>query len=274
MSSTARIKVSVGSMTADMVRLYLRRVKGAELTTLDELWKSTSPSARTFDGTAGALDEPVRAYFARSFSPGAVIPRAARLRMHGEIKLNRWLPLEAEQVIHIDRGMVWRAKVRMGMMRISGWDRVIGGRGDMVWKLFGLIPMLKSSGPNVDRSAIGRYHAESIWLPSRLLERAEWLEPSGTKGLAVSLSDWGRTTTLRLTTNDECGLVALATDRWGNPLGKEYAEHPFGAWIEESRNFEGITIPTKVRVGWFFGTPQFETEGEFFRAVITSAVFK
>ncbi|BBO23080.1 conserved hypothetical protein [Candidatus Nitrosymbiomonas proteolyticus] len=257
-----------------MVRLYLRRVKGAELTTLDELWNSTSPSAKTFSDAAATLDEPVRAYFARTFSPGAVLPRAARLRMHGEIKLNRWLPFEAEQVIHLDRGMVWKAKVRMGRMRISGWDRVIGGRGDMVWKLFGLVPMLKSSGPNVDRSAIGRYHAESIWLPSRLLERAEWLRSSQQGSLEVSLSDWGQATTLRLTTNQTGDLVSVASNRWGNPQGKEYAEHPFGAWIEESRAFEGITIPTKVRVGWFFGSPQFETDGEFFRAEVTSAIFK
>jgi hypothetical protein len=33
--------------------------------------------------------------------------------MHGEIKLGRWWPFRAEEVIRWDRGMVWHAVVRM-----------------------------------------------------------------------------------------------------------------------------------------------------------------
>jgi hypothetical protein len=34
------------------------------------------------------------------------------------------------------------------------------------------------------------------------------------------------------------------------------------------------TIPTRVRVGWYFGTSRFESEGEFFRATIEDAIFR
>jgi hypothetical protein len=29
-----------------------------------------------------------------------------------------------------------------------------------------------------------------------------------------------------------------------------------------------------VRVGWYFGSPRFESEGEFFRATIDEAMFR
>jgi len=38
--------------------------------------------------------------------------------------------------------------------------------------------------------------------------------------------------------------------------------------------FSGYTIPTRMRVGWHFGTPKFDTEGEFFRVVIDDAIYR
>ncbi len=58
--------------------------------------------------------------------------------MHGEIKLRRWLPFTAEQVIHWGRGMTWQAAVRMSSMSIRGFDRLVDGEGAMRWKLLNL----------------------------------------------------------------------------------------------------------------------------------------
>lgn len=65
---------------------------------------------------------------------------------------------------------------------------------------------------------------------------------------------------------------AVRTQRWGNPNSEPYAYYPFGGILEEETTFGGLTIPTKVRVGWWLGTDRWEA-GQFFRARVTDAAF-
>lgn len=48
----------------------------------------------------------------------------------------------------------------------------------------------------------------------------------------------------------------------------------FGGLIEKEATFAGYTIPVRVRAGWYFGTDEFESRGEFFRVVIDNANFR
>ncbi|GBE74174.1 MAG: hypothetical protein ACK4YL_09535 [Microcystis sp.] len=48
----------------------------------------------------------------------------------------------------------------------------------------------------------------------------------------------------------------------------------FGGIIEEEGTFCGYTIPTRLRIGWYFGTERFESEGEFFRVTIDDAIYR
>ncbi len=66
--------------------------------------------------------------------------------------------------------------------------------------------------------------------------------------------------------------VSLA--RWGNPNGEPFAERQFGAIVEAERSFGHYTIPSRLRVGWYPGSDQFESAGEFFRCTIDEATFK
>jgi len=40
------------------------------------------------------------------------------------------------------------------------------------------------------------------------------------------------------------------------------------------RAFDGYTIPTRLRIGWYFGSERFESEGEFFRVTIDRATYR
>lgn len=62
--------------------------------------------------------------------------------------------------------------------------------------------------------------------------------------------------------------------RWGNPGGVEFGYYNCGGIVEEEGTFQGYTVPTRMRVGWHFGTERFETEGEFFRVLIQDAVYR
>lgn len=58
-------------------------------------------------------------------------------------------------------------------------------------------------------------------------------------------------------------------DRWGDPDSTgTWAWHPFGGEVTGWRTFDGVTIPSAGRVGWFFGTDRWPSS-EFFRYQIT-----
>jgi hypothetical protein len=59
----------------------------------------------------------------------------------------------------------------------------------------------------------------------------------------------------------------------GNPGGAEFGRHPFGVDLDAERDFAGVTIPTEIRAGWWWGTAD-QADGEFFRATITDADFR
>jgi hypothetical protein len=186
--------------------------------------------------------------------------------MHGEIRLKKWTWFRAEEVLHRTRGFIWKARV--GPF-IRGSDSLVDGVGACSWKLLGVIPVMSASGPDIDRSASGRWMAESIFLPSMLLPElgATW------DGSEVVLRRNGESMTLHLGFQERGGLREFRTVRWGNPAGEPFGSYPFGGIVEEERTFGGITIPTRLRVGWHFGTPRW-AEGEFFRMTVDEAVFR
>lgn len=166
---------------------------------------------------------------------------AVRLQMHGEIKLGRWFPFHAEQVLTGNNEFVWAATVSVWGLPIVGSDEYVGGKGRMRWHLLGWIPVAVADGPDVSRSAQGRMQAEQeMWLRAKA----------------------------------ESIMRQVQFARWGNPEGKEFREEVFGAEFLETRQFGRYTIPSRIRAGWYFGTPRFAAEGEFFRATVEKAEWK
>ena len=194
--------------------------------------------------------------------------------MHGEIKLQRWLPFTAEEVIRWDRGMIWSATVLKNGIPIRGSDRIVDGEGSMQWKLLGIFPVMAAAGPDITRSAIGRVQVESIWLPSVLCHpEVVWTETDRSHPHA-RFTMLGRTAELDLAVEDNGRVTRASLPRWGNPEGAAFHDVNFGGVLEAEGTFEGYTIPTRIRAGWYFGTDRFESDGEFFRATIDQANFR
>jgi uncharacterized protein DUF6920 len=74
--------------------------------------------------------------------------------------------------------------------------------------------------------------------------------------------------------DDRGRLQSVNMPRWGNPEGAEFHYANCGGWVEEERTFGGYTIPSHLRVGWYFGSERFESEGEFFRVTIDEAAYR
>jgi hypothetical protein len=241
---------------------------------LDTFFNATPSADRRFDPAAiEHLPAAAQRYLAHAIAPDTPLASAVRLRMHGAIKLKRWHSFSAEQVIVRDRGMIWRARVRMRGTTIRGFDRFLDGAGAMQWKLFGVFPLVCASGPDVTRSSAGRFAAESVWLPSLLCsDRASW--DAGGNGVAhvhFRVDHYDEDLALTLSGG---AVQSVALPRWGNPEGGDFREVDFGAAVDQEGTFGGYTIPVRLRVGWYFGTPRFESEGKFFQATIDDAVFR
>ncbi|HLO98824.1 MAG TPA: DUF6544 family protein [Fimbriimonas sp.] len=214
------------------------------------------------------LPAPAQKYLCHAIKDNAAPATAVHLRMTGEIKLKGWLPFTAEQVVHIDHGFIWKARVKSGLMMISGFDQYLDGVGECKWKMFGLISVKSADGPDISRSSQGRFAIEQVLLPSALFCHGhEW---GGSAEVATCRTEAGR---LSLRLGPIGNLESVSMNRWGNPGGGAFRLEPFGAIIEQETTFGDYTIPSKLRVGWGFGTSEFE-EGEFFRCTITSAEFR
>ena len=216
-----------------------------------------------------SLPEASQNFLSHAIAEGTPLARTVRLEMTGEIKLKKWLPFTATQIVRADRGFVWSAKVKTGFAYIKGSDQFIDGVGEMRWKLLGLIPVMSGTGPDISRSASDRYAMERILLPSALCRpEVRWTSQNGN---ASAEAPGIAKITLGLDPNGSVKFVSML--RWGNPDGGAFALAPFGGYTDAEATWGGYTIPTQLRIGWHAGTDRFE-EGEFFRANITSAEFR
>ena len=247
---------------------------------LDALWESATPTELVFNSDKlSHLPAAAKRYLEHAIEPGTKIASAVRLKMHGEIKLKKWIPFTAEQVICWEHGLIWTATAWMnGFLPIVGSDCIIDGIGGMQWKLLGLFPVMTASGTDLTRSAIGRLQAESVWLPSVFYgDDVSWTSTELSdldSNLHSSFVVQGDRAELDFTIDRSGRLKTTKLPRWGNPEGAEFHYVDFGGILEQEATFCGYTIPTHLRAGWYFGSNRFESEGEFFRATIDDAIYR
>jgi uncharacterized protein DUF6544 len=230
------------------------------------------PPDAVFSGAeVGGLPNPVRRYLEAAVAPGTPLTKCVRLRMRGRIKVGRWLPFTARQVLNPHEGFVWTARAA-GL--IAGSDRYLDGAGAMRWKLAGMVTVAQGQGPDVSRSAAGRAGVESIWVPTALLPRFGVTWSADDETHITARHRVGPTPVEINLVLDAAGRIrTVVFDRWGDPdaIGS-WAWHPFGGEITGYRSFGGLTIPSAGRMGWHFGTDRWAA-GEFFRYEITSLQF-
>ncbi|MEA5509423.1 DUF6544 family protein [Crocosphaera sp. UHCC 0190] len=195
---------------------------------LNTLWNSAISKDRVFHPYEFShLPETARQYLEHAIAPGTAIASAVRLLMHGEIKLKKWIPFKAEQVICWERGLIWSATAWLNGFPIWGSDRIIDGVGAMQWKLLGLFPVMTATDSDITRSTFGRLQTESTLLPSVF-----------------------------------CGDDVSWT--------KMDSSHLHSSFVVQGERGE----LARLRIGWYFGTERFESEGEFFRVTIDDAIYR
>jgi Family of unknown function (DUF6544) len=220
------------------------------------------------DAELQGLPDPVRRHLAAVIAPGTPLAQSARIEMRGQIKIGRWVPFRAHEVLTPRRGFVWTARAA-GL--VTGYDHYANGHGGMDWKLAGLVRVSHADGPDVSRAAAERAGAEAIWLPTALLPRfgVTWTATDDTNISArFDVDDHPLEVHYRI--NEQGYVTSLAFERWHDADGIGiWGSHPCGGDVAAHRSLDGVTIPSAGTFGWFYGTDRW-TDGQFFRYEITA----
>lgn len=241
-------------------------------------WKDLSIpalSAGVFDPDDVAdLPPPARRMLVNALSPGVELTPTVILEMEGEIRVKRWMPFRARQVLRAGSGFVWKASAGRPPVVFTGGDTYCKGRGSLDFRVWGLIPVVRAAGRDVDRSAAGRLVAETVaWAPQALTPQmgAVWTGLDESRAI-VTLPVGEETTDVTVTVDPQGRLEDLSMHRWGDPVPGDFGLIPFGGGFTDITDFAGIRIATVGRVGWWWGTDR-QPEGEFFRFRIRGARF-
>ncbi|MEM9014817.1 MAG: DUF6544 family protein [Pseudomonadota bacterium] len=220
------------------------------------------------------LPEPARRYFAYTIQPGTPLHTVVEVDMSGKIGLGskdapNYKPMQAVQILAPPHGLVW--KLDAGM--ISGSD---GATPDGSWTrfwLFGLIPVVRASGKDHQRSALGRVVAEAaFWAPASLLPsgsvRWQAIDQNAARAIVLN-AEFEQAVDILV---DEAGApTRVVIQRWSNANpDKRFREQPFGGELSQFENFSGYRLPTRVEGGNHIGTAEYFP---FFKADVNAIRF-
>ena len=218
------------------------------------------------------LPKVAQRYLLHAIKPGTPLARRVELKMSGMLKPKEagpWMPLQATQILTPGRGFIWKAKAKAaGPIFMNVTDHYANGEGRMRVALFGLLPMVNISNPDIARSGAGRLMGECVWLPTAFLPQngAVWQEVDSLHA-KVTLTVDDLSAALTLTIDKQGRLKEVVLPRWKDDI-KEFV--PFGVAIKEEQEFGGYTIPSQLHGGWWYGSEKYS---EFFRFTIEQAMF-
>lgn len=253
-----------------------RAVQDAHVRTVRSALRGVTDGAMFTPALVDDLPSPVQRYFLRAIRPGTPLAKTVEVEMTGELRLapdKPWLPFRARQIIAAERGFIWEAAADAGATSIRGADSYFNGRGKTSFSLWGILPVINASGADIDRSAAGRFVLEHCFLPSALLpsDVVRWEALDGKTAQATVVDD-STEYVLTLLVDGDGSLLLASMPRWGDSGSPgEYGMIPFGCEITGESTFDGYTIPTAFKAGWWYGTDNYF---EFFRAQITRAAFR
>lgn len=258
-----------------LLLLLLIRIRYDHL--IKQIWRllSSKPTNTIFTQDLIAnLDEPVQRYFLHVIAIGTTLATYVELEMNGSFRLKSdadWLVMQASQIISTSPGFIWRANIGKGLMKFSGADYYIQGKGRTKFSFWGLIPLLDAQSKDVARSAAGRLGAEYVWLPSALLPQngVTWKEIS-TDTIQADFNINNEPICLTLTIDSDGKLLEISLPRWGNTTAeKSWQYTTFIGDVLEEITIEGYTIPAKMSAGWLHGNEYWT----FFLSTLKQAKF-
>ncbi len=162
-----------------------------------------------------------------------------------------WMKTQAVQYFSTEKpGFIWIARVdMMPLLTLAGRDKYADGKGNMLIKALGLLPVVDAAGPEIDQGTMLRYLGEMIWFPSAALEPYITWEAIDSVSAKATMSYGGVTASGVFTFDEEGRMLSFSAQRYmgggeGSTLENWFI--PASEWKE----FDGIRVPSKGDVIW------------------------
>ena len=213
--------------------------------------------AQTFDpAELEGLPEPVVRYFRFALTPGQPLIRRAVVRHDGEFRGSldsQWSPFTSSQHFSVEpAGFVWDARIRMApLVTVRVRDHYLAGRAGMLGKVAALVPVVDAEPtPEIASSALHRYMAERVWLPTSLLPSAgvRW-EAVDDSTARAHLTDAGITLSFDAHFGPEGEIQRVEMMRYRDAEGRAVLT-PFVTYFRDYSRVEGMVVPLEGEVEW------------------------
>lgn len=163
-----------------------------------------------------------------------------------------WIETTAEQYFTIDKpAFIWQVKMQMmNGVTVSGRDKFVDGKGDMLIKALSLINIVHDDeDEKIDQGTLQRYLAEICWFPSAALSPyIKWQSIDDNTARATMIYK-GNKGSVTFYFNNEGDLIRCKANRFKG--GGTHAT--LEKWVVSSNGFttmKGIRMPVKSAATW------------------------
>jgi hypothetical protein len=161
----------------------------------------------------------------------------------------------------------WRANFRAAPLlsvHVRDWYRF--GVGGLDVRLWGVVPVVRSSGEQFACGEAMRYLAELAWAPQAMVTNPalEWRVVDQSTVEVATRIDRDRVAVL-LHFDAAGDIVGMSTDARPRMVGKQVVETPWSGVFGEYREFNSVRLPTTGEVSWLLPDGPFT----YFRGRVT-----
>lgn len=201
------------------------------------------------------LPAPVQRWLTSAGIVGKPAIKTVRLKQEGFFRREpkgKWMPFTAEQYYSTEPpSFLWKAKIKAApLFTMSVRDSYQNGHGGMQVKLFSLIPVGSSEGPELDQGTLLRYLNETMWFPSAALsDYITWEAIDGTSARAT-MEYQGVKASAVFYINKSGDVTNMTADRYYSEPDGGFRLEPWSTPITGYKEFHGIRIPAEGTGVW------------------------
>jgi hypothetical protein len=204
------------------------------------------------------LPKPVQRYFKLVIKDGAPSINKASITQKGGFRAKpdaeSWSKMNALQTFISDRrGFIWDAKIKMAPLTAARvLDSYINGKGRMLGKILSLFTIVdESNKKELNKGALQRFLAESVWFPTVLLpgKGVIWSKIDD-KTARATINDSGITASMDFEFNENGEIISAFTEARYREVNGKYKLYPWKGKFREYIDIDGYLIPSIAEVEW------------------------
>jgi hypothetical protein len=182
----------------------------------------------------------------------ALVTQSGGFRAKPEMK--DWSKMEAEQIFSTNsRAFIWNSKITIvPCFSINICDSYINGKAGMKGNILSFLTLIdEKNKKEIDKGALQRYLAESVWFPTALLpsQGVVWREIDDFRAEA-EIADAGITVSLEFEFNEKGEVISVYSPKRYREVSGKYEPTPWKGIFSKYMDASGYLIPIEAEGAW------------------------